>query len=299
MGDDNSTPGTPVPTKEGQHPAPDGWHPKFILGLVGSPRRLGNCELITKEISRNITVPHRLNLIRLPSLSILPCNACYACIMDRPCPNKDDMQFLLRQIAEADAMIITSPVYFLGAHSIFKRILDRGFLLYTILEKTWGKPCILINMYGMEGRIGAAPHALMTFARVLGLDVKESLNLMAALPGEIVMEEEGKRKAKQLAGLLFSRGSYKNEHGCPFCGSEIVRMAQGRFICAVCHGHFSVNDEGSAAKIEEGGIFGSLDHTLKHREWLRGMKERFLANKKEIIRTISGYKNVGEWLDPE
>jgi hypothetical protein len=218
--------------------------------------------------------------------------------MDQPCPNKDDMEFLLRQIAEADAMIVTSPVYYLGAHSIFKRILDRGFLLYTIFEKTWGKPCILINIYGIEGRIGVAPHTLMSLARFLGLGIKESVNLKAALPGEVVMSEEGKQKAKQLGELLFSERSIRNESGCPFCGSEIVRMAHGKFICALCHGLFSIDDRGNTIKIKESDIFGSLDHMLKHREWLRGMKDRFLRSKKEIIKTIAGYKNVGEWIEP-
>jgi multimeric flavodoxin WrbA len=281
---------TPVPTKEGQNS-------KLVLGLIGSPRKLGNCEVITKEISRNINVPHKLNLIRLPSLDILPCHGCYACIMDQPCPNKDDIQGLLVRIAEADAMIITSPVYYLGAHSIFKRILDRGFLLYSILEKTWGKPCILVNTHGMEERIGVAPHTLMTLAKCLGLDIKASLNLKAALPGEIVMAEDGRQKAKQLGELLFSEKSVKNESGCPFCGSEIVRMAEDKFICAFCHGHFSIDDKGKEVKIKEGVLFGSLEQMLNHRQWLRGMKDRFIQNKKEIIRTISGYKNDGEWID--
>ena len=77
--------------------------------------------------------------------------------MDQACPHKDDMEPLLQQIVEADAIIIATPVYFLGSHSIFKRILDRGFLFYTVLEKTFGKPCILINFYGIKNRIGVAP----------------------------------------------------------------------------------------------------------------------------------------------
>lgn len=105
---------------------------KTILGLVGSPRKLGNCELMIKEISQNVAEEHTLELIRMPSLDIRPCNACYRCVMDGECPNKDDMAFLLGRIAEADALIIASPVYFLGAHSIFKRVLDRGFLFYGV-----------------------------------------------------------------------------------------------------------------------------------------------------------------------
>jgi multimeric flavodoxin WrbA len=290
----------------GECPDPEGFsdnsklithNSKLILGLVGSPRKLGNCEVFTKEVSRNTTIPHRLRLVRLPSLNVLPCHACYACVMDQHCPNEDDLEPLLAHIAEADALIITSPVYYLGAHSIFKRILDRGFLLYTILEKTWGKPCILANVYGMEGRIGAASHTLMTLAKFLGLDIRESLNLKAALPGEIVTQEEERQKAVRAGGALFSGNSVKNDSGCPFCGSEIVRMTEGKFVCALCHGHFSIDGNGSTVRIKEGDIFGSLDHMLKHREWLRGMKERFVRNKKEIVKTISAYKNVGEWVE--
>jgi multimeric flavodoxin WrbA len=41
-----------------------------ILALVGSPRRLGNSELMAKEISRRIPDPHRLKLVRLPEMDI-------------------------------------------------------------------------------------------------------------------------------------------------------------------------------------------------------------------------------------
>ena len=269
---------------------------KLVLGLVGSPRKLGNCEIFTKEISNQLTVNHRLKLIRLPSLNILPCNACYGCVMDNPCPNNDDMAFLLSQIVDADAIIMTSPIYYLGAHSIYKRILDRGFLFFTVLEKTYGKPCILINTYGIEGRIGAAPHMLRTFAAFLGLDIKASLNIMAALPGEILMQEGGRQKAVELANTLFSDKTIKNDNGCPFCGCEIVRMEQGKFICALCHGCFSVDSTGKALKIKDGGVLGTLEHMLKHKEWLQGMKDKFISNKKEIIRTIAGYKDIGEWV---
>ncbi len=270
---------------------------KLVLGLVGSPRKLGNCEVFTKEIAQNIQVEHTLNLIRMPSLRILPCNACYACIMGNPCPHNDDMAFLLNEIARADVLIISTPVYYLGAHSIFKRILDRGFLLYTVLEKTYGKPCILINIYGMDDeRIGVSPHTLSTLAAFLGLDIRKSVSLKAALPGEIVMTQDGREQAKELAKTLFAEPPTKQEAGCPFCGSEIVRMEPDRFVCALCHGHFTVDMDKNKVKVREGGIFGTLDHMLRHRVWLQGMKERFLRNKKEIIKTIGRYKNIGEWL---
>ena len=46
-----------------------------VLALLGSPRRLGNSELMAKEISRQIPEPHRLKLVRLPEMDIRPCRA--------------------------------------------------------------------------------------------------------------------------------------------------------------------------------------------------------------------------------
>ena len=272
--------------------------PKQILGLVGSPRKLGNCEVFIKEISANIDIPHELRLIRLPALNILPCSACYACIMGNPCPHKDDMNFLLESIAKSDAVIIATPVYYLGAHSIFKRILDRGFLLYSYIEKTHKKPCILINFYGIEERIGVSAQTLMTLAGFLCLDIKETANIMAALPGEILLDTKGRHKAKRLAKRLFVDDKTPNESGCPFCGCDIVRMEEKEFVCALCHGHFFINNKNERIKIKDGGIFGPPEHMFLHREWLKGMKNRFLEKRKEIIRGTLPYKNIGIWIEP-
>ncbi|MCX7965142.1 MAG: flavodoxin family protein [Syntrophorhabdaceae bacterium] len=269
---------------------------KNILGLVGSPRRYGNCEIFIKEIAQHFNFEHNLKLIRLPELNIMPCRACYGCIMGNPCPNRDDLERLLKTIINADGLIITTPVYYFGAHSIYKRILDRGFLFYNYLNDTYGKPCILINFYGIKDRIGASPQALMVFAHSLGLKIKASVSIQAALPGEVLFDNANKEKAEKLAGLLFSDKGIENRYGCPFCGSEIIRMVKEGFICTVCHGHFKVDSAGRRKKIKEGGILGPPEHMFRHRDWLRGMKERFLNSKKEIVKAISGVRDKGEWI---
>jgi multimeric flavodoxin WrbA len=38
---------------------------KKILGIIGSPRKMGCSEIMIKEISRNISEPHELVLLRL------------------------------------------------------------------------------------------------------------------------------------------------------------------------------------------------------------------------------------------
>jgi multimeric flavodoxin WrbA len=274
-------------------------HSKQILGLVGSPRKLGNCEVFIKEISGKIGVAHELNLIRLPSLNILPCRACYGCIMGNPCPNKDDMEFLLESIVKSDAIIVATPVYYFGAHSIFKRILDRGFIFYDYIEKTYNKPCILINIYGIEDRIGVSPQTLMTLASSLCLNIKESINIRAALPGEILMNADSRQKTEELAETLFSDKEVRNKSGCPYCGCNIVRIEKERFICTLCHSHFSMDNQGNRIKIKDGGIFGHPEYMHKHREWLKGMKSRFLQKRKEILENSLPYKNMGKWIEPD
>jgi len=269
------------------------------LGLIGSPRKLGNCEVFVKEIASLIPESHTLKLIRLPSLTIEQCLACYGCIMDLTCPHEDDMEFLLQQIVGSDALIIASPVYFLGSHSIFKRIIDRGFLFYTVLKKTYGKPCILLSFYGIKNRIGTAPQTMMSFATFLGLDIKANMNVRAALPGEVLTFPRQAELAKRLAGMLFSkeRKTRKNQ-GCPFCGCDIVKMEKKKFTCTLCHGTFSIDEHGKMARIKEGGIIGPPEHMFLHKTWLRGMKEEFLKKRKEIMQLTLQYKCIGEWIHP-
>ncbi|MGD9579300.1 MAG: flavodoxin family protein [Syntrophorhabdus sp.] len=271
---------------------------RTILGLIGSPRKLGNCEVFVKEIARSIPEDHELKLIRMPSLTIEQCLACYGCIMDQPCPHKDDMEFLLRQIVKSDAIIIASPVYFLGSQSMFKRIIDRGFLFYTVLEKTYGKPCILLNFYGMKNRVGVSPQTLMSFATFLGFTIKANMDIKAALPGEVLTDPRQRELAKKLAAMVFSKKKSTKKHGCPFCGCDIVRMEKNKFTCTLCHGTFTIDDQKQRVKIKDGGILGTPEHMFLHKTWLRGMKEQFIKRRKEIMQLTVQYKDMGEWISP-
>lgn len=271
---------------------------RSVLGLVGSPRRLGNCEVFIKEIFANLDDREfRLDLIRMPSLEIGFCRACYQCIMDEACPLNDDMDFLLTSIRQADAVIVTSPIYFLGAHSIYKQILDRGFLFYRHIGETAGKPAILVDTYGITDRIGTGPQTLMTFASFLCLDIKARMSIKAALPGEAVATKKNRTLARKAAQALFSPGAPRKGNGCPYCGCEIVRIKEkGVLICTVCHGIFTLSPEGRGQPVKEGPVLGPPDHMLLHKRWLQGMKQRFLSCRKESVHRLKPYRTIGQWL---
>jgi multimeric flavodoxin WrbA len=270
-----------------------------ILGIIGSQRKLGNCELFVKEISRNIPVDHELNLIRLPSLNILPCNGCYRCIEKGTCWQKDDIPFLIDHISSCDALIVASPVYFLGTHASVKTLLDRAFSFFDAVEKMAGRPCILVNTFGIKDRMGTAPQALLTLASFLGFEVKASVNLQAALPGEILMNKKNIDVAARLAKSLFGRKDKKPNYACPFCGNDIVRMKKAGFICTLCHGSFHFDDRGKPVRDRQGWDVGNIEFVREHRQWLRGMKNKFLESRKELMRLSLPYKDLGKWIEPE
>jgi multimeric flavodoxin WrbA len=69
---------------------------KKILGIVVSPRKLGNSEIMVKEISKHVEVPHELNLIRLSDFNIQSCRGCYQCLFkEGKCVLDDDLYEIL------------------------------------------------------------------------------------------------------------------------------------------------------------------------------------------------------------
>ncbi len=139
---------------------------------------------------------------------------------------------------------------------------------------------------------------LESFAAFLGLDVKASVSMRAALPGEICMKKANLEQARRLAGLMFSAKRLKKSYGCPFCGCEIIRCTKNGFVCTLCHSYFTADPAGGFKKTKDGGVFGTKEHLLRHRAWLQGMKKKFLAKKREIVAIAAEYKDVGQWIKP-
>jgi NAD(P)H-dependent FMN reductase len=272
--------------------------PRRILALIGSQRKLGNCEIFVKEIARKIPEDHDLSLIRLPSLTIGPCSGCYRCIGGNGCHLEDDISFLGRHIADCDALIIATPVYFLGAHASVKALLDRTFAFYGILPRTREKPTLLVTTYGMKDREGTASQALLAFSSFLGLDVKASVKILAALPGE-ALSEGHRAEAERLGRLLFSPEQRNfSPRSCPFCGNDIVAIREEDFLCTVCHGAFGFDGNGTPVKISEGWDLTSGRFVDEHREWLKGMKSRFIGSRRDILALTRAYADDGHWIEP-
>ena len=160
---------------------------KKILGIIGSPRKLGNSEIMVKEISRHISVPHELNLLRLQDFKILPCRGCYQCLFKtQGCVLNDDLNTVLKALVDADALIVSAPTYFLGLNASVKCFLDRGLSFYSHIEKLWGKPAVGVVTTGIQGKEGYSLLGIQSFLKLIFADEKNSRVVYGALPGEVL-----------------------------------------------------------------------------------------------------------------
>jgi len=268
---------------------------KRILGIIGSPRKLGNCEVFTKELCRQLGEGHELRLLRLAELDIQPCRGCYRCLYGAKCPIDDDLQPALEALAEADAYIVAVPAYFLGANSSLKRLLDRGLSFYGIKERLWGKPSIALAFAGIAGKEGTTLLSAQSFLKCLLSDIKASETIYAALPGEVLFEAEGLAAAKRLASSLFGVALKAEGPRCPLCGGDCFRfMGAGRARCLLCgnEGGFAVEGGEPVFDIRSQGhdLFLDREAAVLHEAWLRQMKERFFAELPRIRRVREEYK---------
>src|SRR4030067_278623 len=98
-----------------------------ILGIQGSPCLKGNTAALLDAALRGASESgadvERLDLVKL---DINPCMACHQCDSGNSCRrHKDDMGVIYKRIREVDAIVLASPIYFMGVPAQTKAMIDR------------------------------------------------------------------------------------------------------------------------------------------------------------------------------
>lgn len=277
---------------------------KKVLGIVASKRRLGNCELMVKEISRQIVIRHELQLLRLPDFNLDYCVGCFRCLTKKAgCILKDDLHQLLEAIAEADAIILSVPTYVLGAPACLKALLDRGISFYGVGERLWGKPVVGIGIAGRVGKEGSTLLDMERFFAVLQMKNKLTRIVYGALPGEVLLTAENRKVARLLANALFGEAKGRKETSCQLCGGETFRFLEGnrvRCMLCSCSGTMAMQDGRWAFEIDpsEHQFLIGMEEAYEHRDSLKDSRERFEAQKSSLKDVVAGYASEGTWIKP-
>ena len=122
-----------------------------ILGIVCSPRKGGNTEILVKEaLTAAKEKGGETELFLVAGKTITPCDGCLACADSGICKIDDDMQELYQKLEQADGVIFGTPVYFLNVSAQAKAIIDRSTALYNT-KKLRGKVAAAIVVANRVG----------------------------------------------------------------------------------------------------------------------------------------------------
>ncbi|MGD9140739.1 MAG: flavodoxin family protein [bacterium] len=101
---------------------------KKVLGIVGSPRRGGNTDIMVDYALRGAgEAGAAVEKVLLNDLTIAPCEACYACDATGSCVQQDDMAALFERMDACGVWVLGTPVYWWGPSAQMKVFMDRWF----------------------------------------------------------------------------------------------------------------------------------------------------------------------------
>lgn len=133
-----------------------------VIGIVGSPRKGGNTEILTKHTLKAVSEEGLdTELIPLAGLDIRPCNACMVCKSEERCSIEDDLFPIYEKMKEAEGIILATPVYFSSATALLRALVERvGYIARTnnIFAGKVGGPLVVARRAGHN-----FTHAELTF----------------------------------------------------------------------------------------------------------------------------------------
>jgi multimeric flavodoxin WrbA len=272
---------------------------KNLLGIIGSPRKMGNCELMVKEIAAAVPGSPKLSMVRLVEKDIRPCKACYRCLTG-DCPHQDDFKGVFQAILEADAVVVAAPAYLRGTHSSLQRFLDRGLQAYRHVDALYGKPAVAVAAAGVEDGEGSALLGVENFIRQLGLSLKGRAVVRATFPGDAIIFEEGRSAAHRLAAALVSPDDYVPEGvSCPECkGTYFEFRGAAAVYCLSCGGTGTLSVDGGILRPMIGPPAHSWrkkEEMTSHGKWLIGQRDEFLRQRERLKDAVKPYLG-GEFI---
>ncbi|MGD1061446.1 MAG: flavodoxin family protein, partial [Methanomassiliicoccales archaeon] len=96
------------------------------MGLFGSPRRGGNCDILLDAALESAKgAGAEVEKVELARLDVALCRACNDCFETGECAQVDGMKHIYSLLERADALILCSPIWFSGLSSPTKAVIDR------------------------------------------------------------------------------------------------------------------------------------------------------------------------------
>ncbi|MEN6460065.1 MAG: flavodoxin family protein [Syntrophomonas sp.] len=182
-----------------------------IIGVVGSPRKGGNTDVLIKHILQGASDRGAAtHLIHLNDMTFKGCQDCGFCKINGYCKQQDDMTPVYKDIEEADAIIIGSPIYMWNISGQTKLFIDRWYAFVNSdmsIRLKDSKKAILVFTQGSSDP-EAFRYVFSWFEKLLQMSRFEVLDTIIAPGvrnvGEIARMQELMNKAYSLGNQLAS-----------------------------------------------------------------------------------------------
>ena len=175
-----------------------------VLGLVGSPRKGGNTDLLVNRILDGASESnHFTEKVYLYALDIAPCVDCRSCQKGKfHCVIDDDMQRLYPKLEGSDVIAFGTPLYWYGPTGKMKLLIDR--LRPFIASKKLKDKKAIIVVPSEEGE-SECSHLVGMFERsfeYLGVALIAKLLVKAYEKAEVSKQSETLNSAFELGKTL-------------------------------------------------------------------------------------------------
>ena len=191
-----------------------------VLMLNGSPKANGNTAAALAEMAAIFTQEGiEVETVQVGHLPVRGCTGCGGCGKLGKCVHDDVVNELIPKFAEADGLVLGSPVYYASANSTLTAALDRLFFCARFPKTMKVGASVVV---ARRGGCSATFDQLNKYFTISGMPVASSQywnSVHGAAPGEAVRDEEGMQTmrtlAKNMAFLMKSIALGKEKYGLP------------------------------------------------------------------------------------
>ena len=170
-----------------------------IIGINGSPRKKGNTQALLKVALESSRIDE-IKVIHLVDYKIKPCDGCGVCWKTKKCPIDDDLEKVISELVQSDAIVIGSPVYYGTVSAQMKAFIDRSG------ELLGSRGCPLKDKVGGALAVARRWGGVMTWTTLLlyVLDMRLIVPgsgwgvAIAMKPNEVMNDKEGIERAQEL-----------------------------------------------------------------------------------------------------
>ncbi|WP_170290974.1 flavodoxin family protein [Neomoorella glycerini] len=147
-----------------------------VIGLVGSPRKKGNTDLLVDQVLAGVaTAGLRVQKFYLNDLRIHPCQYCNYCRKHYSCRQEDDMALLYTAIEQCRGIVVGTPTFYGDITAQTKIFIDRCYRYVEVVRHPDGRNSFpsrlpdrrLGMMVGVTGSFG--PETFNKQVEVIGL----------------------------------------------------------------------------------------------------------------------------------